>query len=111
MLVLLVGTTINNMSHLIASIASSCGNLGFLSYLLVQWTLLGRMAQLLANETSTWLITLHLLSQLGRSFLLGGFNLVGPTLVWTHSPLMPIQFTTIAQSFSMFLALGCFDFA
>ena len=90
MLVLLVGTTINNMSHLIASIASSCGNLGFLSYLLVQWTLLGRMAQILAYETSPWLITLYLIGHLGRRFLFGHFNIVGPTLVWTLSSLMSI---------------------
>jgi hypothetical protein len=70
--------------------------LGFLSCLFVQWVVLGWMPQFLAHETSTGLIVLHLLGQFGGSLLFSGFNLVGPTLVWTHSPLMSIQSTTIA---------------
>jgi hypothetical protein len=69
MLLLLIGTSFNHVSRLIASIASPCCNLSPLSCLFVQGAILGRMARLLANETSTWLITLHLLGHLGRSFL------------------------------------------
>ena len=111
MLDLLVWTSINLVAHLIAPIASSSCNLGLLSCFFVHWVFLGRMPQFLAHETSTLSMTLHLLGLLGRSLLIGGFNLVGPTLVWTHSPLMSIQSTTIAHPFSMFLALGCVGLA
>ena len=83
-LVVHVETTINQMSYLIASIASSCLDLGLLSCLLCQ---------------------------LGGNLLFSGFNLVGPTLVWTHSPLMSIQATTIAYTFFMLHAIYCVGLA